>query len=265
MANLDAQGISIHYELYVKPGNPPVLLISGLGGSGASWHSQIERFAADYYTIVPDQRGTGQSTRTEAGCSISQLAMDMAVLLEHLHTGPAHVVGSSTGGAIAQIMAVRYPQLVRSVTLSSAFARPDAYMRRQFALRRKLVADADLQTVYSCYALFLFASKYASDHPDLVEAWVQRAASQPADRGIAVKRIDMIMAHDALAQLGGIHQPSFVVCGDRDLCTPLYLSEEIASAIPEAKLAILQEGGHFIHDEQPQQYFDAVRGFIEHH
>jgi pimeloyl-ACP methyl ester carboxylesterase len=89
MATLETQGISIHYELLGDPSKPPVLLISGLGGAGASWHAQVQRFVPDHSVIVPDQRGSGQSTRANGGYTIAQLANDMVSLLEHLQTGPA--------------------------------------------------------------------------------------------------------------------------------------------------------------------------------
>lgn len=265
MASLETQGISLHYELVGDRGKPPVLLLAGLGGAGSSWSSQVDRFATDHFVVLPDHRGTGQTTRSKDGYAIAQLAADMAALLEHLDLGPAHIVGSSTGGAIAQVMALDHAEHVRSVTMTSAFARPDVYMRRQFALRRKLMADSDLQTVYACYALFLFSPHYASRNAERIAAWIDRAAAQPPEREIALKRIDMIMAHDVFARLGAIRQPALVVCGDHDFCTPLHLSEEIAQAIPGAELAVLPGGGHFIHDEQDGLFFDTVRAFIDRH
>jgi aminoacrylate hydrolase len=149
--------------------------------------------------------------------------------------------------------------------MTSSFARADSYLRREFALRRKLLTDADARTVYECYALFLFSPLYASRHPERVAAWIERTASHPLEREIGAKRIDMIMAHDALARLPDIRQPSLAVCGDQDFCTPLHLSEEIARAIPGAELTILPSGGHFIHDEQEDPFFEAVRTFIASH
>src|SRR5579883_3049158 len=105
MATLNTQDISLYYEVYGNPAHPPVLLVSGLGGTGKSWSTQIKRFAADYYVVVPDHRGTGQSTHAHSGHTTVQLATDMASLVEHLALGPMHVVGASTGGAIAQYMA----------------------------------------------------------------------------------------------------------------------------------------------------------------
>jgi aminoacrylate hydrolase len=263
MATLETQGISLHYELFGDRRRPPVMLIAGLGGNGAGWGAQIERFAAGHCVILPDHRGTGQSTRAADGYTIAQHAADMASLLAHLDLGPVHVVGSSTGGAIAQLMALDHAALVRSVTMASSFARPDDYMRRQFALRRQLTADSDMRTAYGCAALFLFSPRYASENPQRVAAWIDRLAALPPERGIAVKRIDMIMAHDAHARLGSIRRPVLVICGEQDICTPAYMSEDIARAIPGAELLMLPGGGHFIYVEQEQRFFDAVRAFID--
>lgn len=265
MATLTTQGIDIHYELHGDRRRPPVVLLHGLGGSGRSFGSQVERFAADFFVVLPDQRGVGQSSRAEDGYTIAQMALDTASLLEHLDVGPAHVVGSSTGGVIAQALALDHGARVRSVTLASSIACPDAYVRREFAIRRKLMAEADLETAMSAYALFLFSPRYAREHPEAVEAWVKRAASAPADREIALARIDMIMAHDARARLGALAQPALVICGDADFCTPLPNSEELAGLIPGAELAILRGGGHFIHHEMEQLFFDTVRAFLVRH
>ena len=111
------------------------MLIAGLGGVGAGWGPQIERFAAEHFVVLPDHRGTGQTTRAADGYTIAQHAADMASLLAQFDIGPAHIVGSSTGGAIAQSMALDHAPQVRSVTTASSFARPDAFMQNQFALK----------------------------------------------------------------------------------------------------------------------------------
>ena len=79
---------------------------------------------------MPDQRGTGRTSRTDVGHSTEQLAADMASLVEHLGVGPTQTVGASTGGAIAQHMALDHPHTVATLTLVASFARFDAYLRR---------------------------------------------------------------------------------------------------------------------------------------
>jgi pimeloyl-ACP methyl ester carboxylesterase len=132
----------------------------------------------------------------------------MAALLRHLGVGAAHVVGTSTGGAIAQRMALEHADTARSLTLSSSFARPDAFLRREFALRRKLLAEAEPRAIYDGYATFLFSPRFAREHADRVADWVDRAATGPFERDVAIKRTDMIMAHDTLDLLGQIDRPT---------------------------------------------------------
>ncbi len=235
MPTLETQGITLYYETFGEPSKPPLMLLAGLGGTGASWSGQTARFAKSYFVVVPDHRGTGRSTDSQTGYSTTQLAADMSSLVKDLSLGATHIIGASTGGAIGQMMALNHPDMVKTLTLVSSFARFDGFMRRQFELRHRLVAESGGREVYEAYSLFLFAPRFAREHPESVEAWIERAAAQPVtpeDRKISLQRIDMIAAHDALPRLAEIRQPCLAVCGDLDFCTPLPLSEEIAGAIP---------------------------------
>jgi aminoacrylate hydrolase len=268
MATLNTQGISLYYEVYGNSAHPPILLLSGLGGSGKSWSTQIDRFATDYYVVVPDHRGTGRSTHARSGYTTMQLATDMASLVEHLAVGPMHVVGASTGGAIGQYMALDHPQTVRTLTMVASFARFDAFVQREFEVRRKMAAEWERPALFSGYALFLFSPNYTRKHPDQVTAWIERAAAEPTgpeDREIALSRIDMIAAHDALARLGDIRQPTLVVCGDHDFCTPLPHSQEMARAIPGSELAVVADCGHLVENEKGEAFFQIVSTFIGKH
>jgi aminoacrylate hydrolase len=265
MAFFETQGISLYYETHGDLGAPPVLLLSGLAGVGASWTNQISRFASRYQVIVPDQRGTGRTSRTEVGHSTEQLAADMASLVDHLRLGPTHVVGASTGGAIAQCMALDHPHTVASLTLVASFARFDAYLRREFAARRRMAAEWDRDSLLSAYSVFLFSPTFSRNQPEKVSAWIERTAAlpmQPGDTDISLRRIDMIAAHDTLSRLGHIGQPTLVICGADDFCTPLPLSREIASAIPHAEL-VVAACGHLVEYELEDQFFRLVSRFIE--
>lgn len=266
MATLETQGISIYYELLGNPANPPVLLISGLGGTGASWSTQVNRFSEKYYVILPDQRGTGKTTKTEQGYTTKQLAADMVSLVRHLGLSSVHVVGSSTGGAIAQHMALDEPGVVRSLVISSSFARFDEFMGREFYIRRKIASEWNRYDAMSANALFLFSPRFTHHYPEKVASWIERAASHaasPSDQEIALMRIDMIASHDTFLQLKHIHQPTLVLCGDHNLCTPLPLSEEIAGAVPNAELVVFPDAGELIEIEKEEEFFQTTSTFID--
>ena len=182
MPSLETQGISLYYELHGEPSAPPVLLITGLGGVGKNWGEQVQRFADRHYVVLPDQRGTGQTTHAQDGYTTQQLADDMAALVEHLGLGPVHVVGASTGGAIGQYLALEHAEIVRSLTVSSSFARFDPFVRRQFEIRRKMAAEWDRHTLMRAYSLFLLGPRFTHDHPNRVASGSNELPLAPAAR-----------------------------------------------------------------------------------
>lgn len=256
----DIDGIEIAFEQ--RGSGPPLLLLTGLGGVGRAWGSHIDRFSDHYTTVVPDHRGTGASAKPKTGYTIQALAADMAGLVRHVGLGPAHVVGSSTGGAIAQVMALDHPDAVASVTLVSSWAGPDPYFSNQFAVRRSILLAQGVIAYTRASSLFLFAPSFATANPDAVEAWIARSTAAPGDPEIMSRRIDMIVAHDQRERLAGIAVPTLVIVGDEDICTPPYASRELAESIPGARLVVLP-GGHLIYLERPETFAGVVASFLE--
>lgn len=119
---------SLHYLDPNPAGNPVVLLLHGLGADANSWILQIPALStAGFRPIAVDIPGFGQSPFDGNGWSIRRVAADMADLLEELQSGPAHIVGLSLGGTVAQQFAMDSPLLTRKLVLVSTFAvlRPD--------------------------------------------------------------------------------------------------------------------------------------------
>ena len=262
MPKATVNGIQIHYE--VEGSGPPVMLLVGLPGVGKGWGPQIELFARDHLTIVPDQRGGGQSSSPDGGYSIEEHAADMAAVNHHLGCGPAHLVGSSTGGAIAQVMALDYPDTVRTVTLMGSWAAPDDFFRHQFETRKRILQEAGMRSYIDASVLFLFSPGYFRDHYDEVRQYCDRGASGASDPGIMAKRIDMILNFNQKRRLGEIRRPTLVLVGNQDACTPPYFSEELARLIPGAEMGVL-EGGHLVYWENPEEFHTRVVRFLQEH
>jgi aminoacrylate hydrolase len=162
-------------------------------------------------------------------------------------------------------MALDHPHTVSSLTLSSTFARFDAYTHREFEVRRRMAEQWPRAEFFAGYSLFLFSPRYTRQYPESVQAWIDRGSAhpeQPGDREIGLKRIDMIAVHDTFARLCEIRQPTLVVCGTHNFCTPLPLSEELATKIPRARFVVFEEGGELIELEQEEKYFRIVGGFL---
>ena len=116
-------GTSIHSQVTGRADAPPVLLIQGLGMNKNGWTLQRIAMATKYRTIAIDNRGAGRSSIPTRPFTLEDMADDAAAVLDHYGVQDAHVVGASMGGAIAQILAVKHPTRVRSLTLACTACR----------------------------------------------------------------------------------------------------------------------------------------------
>src|SRR3954452_21796118 len=129
---VEANGISLAYETFGAPDRPAILLVMGIGAQMVGWHEDFcEALAVAHHVVRFDNRDVGETQWLEgspdlAACaagdtssapySLEDMADDAIALLDALGIGPAHVVGASMGGMIAQTLAIRHPERVLSLT-----------------------------------------------------------------------------------------------------------------------------------------------------
>lgn len=119
MVRAAVNGIEIDYETFGSADWPAMVLISGAGAAGGTFHDDFCRRLVDrgYYVIRHDNRDAGLSARVESGgYSLGDMADDTSALLDSLAISRAHVVGMSLGGTIAQMVAIRHPFRILSLT-----------------------------------------------------------------------------------------------------------------------------------------------------
>lgn len=254
-------GIELYYD-EIGTGTP-VMLITGLGGVGAAWGPQISLFGNKFRTIVPDHRGRGRSTMTMEGHEIDQLASDMAECLRKTRAAPAHLVGSSLGGAIALRMALDHPDVVRSLTLVASLAKSDEYIKRWFRFRTLVVERLGHEVEVELMLLLLHSPTYLREHWSAIEEFEKAFKAAPSSTQIEVARMDMVMRHDCLAQLSEIKVPALILAGADDAITPPYLSEQLSAGIAASCFRVLERTGHYIQIERPELFFEIVGDFIE--
>jgi 3-oxoadipate enol-lactonase len=120
MAFFNANGMSIHY--LARGRGEPLLLIHGLGCSGADWAFQVAALEQRFRVIVPDLPGSGHSSAPQHGYDIAEFAAILWSLLEHLQIGKTNIVGFSLGGAVALEMATSRPDSVPRLGLINSLA-----------------------------------------------------------------------------------------------------------------------------------------------
>jgi aminoacrylate hydrolase len=238
------------------------MLVPGLSGTGSFWLHQVAEFTRDFRVITHDHRGTGQSSRSRIAYSVDHMADDVVRLMDALGIDAAHYVGHSTGGAIGQTIAQDRPERIKRLVLSATWAGPDNFFRRSFELRKELLRTGGMQRYWRASVLMQRPPYWIHTHETALRGEEAKTLADPPDAEILQSRIDAIIRFDRRARLGEIKAPTLVVVAEDDMIAPLYMSEELATEIPGAELAVLPYGGHFVPQIEPAAYNEAIGRFL---
>src|SRR3954471_14556421 len=254
---------AIHYE---RQGvGFPVLFVTGLSGFASFWNDQVAAFSKTFDVITHDHRGIGQSDLTRSGFTVDRMAADVIGLMDALEIERAHVVGHSTGGAIAQILAIQHPNRLATVVLAASCTKPDAYFRRLFGLRKDILLRLGPSAYVQANSLYLYPSWFVARNNESLRTLEAQTPAVFPPTEVAASRIDAILAFDRTESLGRIKTPTLVVGAEDDLVTPSYFSEELARLIPGAEIKIFPRGGHAFTQVRAREFNQAVLPFLASH
>jgi pimeloyl-ACP methyl ester carboxylesterase len=255
---IEANGVKLCTEAFGDPADPPILLITGVGGSMLWWDEDFCRMIAGggRFVIRYDLRDTGQSVTYEPGhpgYTEGDLVGDAAGVLDAYGIRAAHVVGVSAGGAFAQLLALDFADRVLSLVLIST----------SLALRD----DRTLPPPSEELARFVASAKVDwSDHESVIEYLVdysrvlaggRRPFDEAAYRDLGhrevarARDVAAVQNHAAVPDderphgpLSSIAAPTLVIHGAADPIFSLEHGRALADEIPGAGLLTLPEAGH---------------------
>ena len=278
------RGISLCWQGIGDPADPPLLLVMGLGMQLVAWHDDFcaELAGRGFYVVRFDNRDAGHSTSVSAPVpslrqlatrlfsaqqyTLADMADDTAGLIRELDLDPAHVVGASMGGMVAQTLAARHPGCVRSLTsiMSTTGARRKGqpamgvyrYLLRQSPTEREAFIE---------YTERVFRAIGSKGLPTNVEEVRERAA-RSFDRGInragTGRQLGAILSSgDRTDELRGITVPTLVIHGSEDRMIGSSGGQATAEAVPGAELMVIEGMGH----DLPRAAWPQIVGAIAEH
>jgi pimeloyl-ACP methyl ester carboxylesterase len=267
MPRVEANGLEFEYDTFGDADAPPLLLIMGLGAQMISWDENFCELLAGrgFHVVRFDNRDVGLSTKLDhlgtfdlsavargsqpPPYRLEDLADDAAGILTALDVDAAHVVGASMGGFVAQVLAIRHPSRVLSLTsimsapggmTDNAPATPEAME----ALLKPPPADREGMIEHGVWVSSRISGP---EHFDPEEA--RRKRIRAIDRSVSVAGTARQLAAVAAArsraeQLRALDVPALVVHGEVDPLVPVENGRRTADAIPGARLLVLPTMGH---------------------
>jgi 3-oxoadipate enol-lactonase len=239
-----ADGIRLHYSTTGRRGAPPVVLIQGLGADKQLWALQRLALARGYRTIALDNRGAGRSDKPYGEYSLEQMADDTLAVLDHAGADDAHVVGASMGGVIAQILGLRYPERVRSLTLACTACQQHPWRQELLAEWAQIARQRGMRSMTNAAARWTIGPRSFRRLSPAVGWLGPLAMSRPPHAFAAQVGAILSAPEDLQGELGRIRVPTLVMVGNQDILTPRGDSEELAERIPTAELVVISGAAH---------------------
>lgn len=258
---IEANGVELCTEPFGDPGDPPLLLVAGIGASMLWWEEGFCRRLADgrRFVIRYDHRDTGRSTTYRPGhpeYAGTELLADAVGVLDAYQIHAAHLVGVSAGGGIAQLVTLDHPHRVRSLVLISTspalptgrnLPPPTDEFRRFVANARVDWSDVrsviDYQVAYSR----TLAGEQRTFDEAAVRDLMQRDVARAHDFAAAQNHDLLSHAEQPTRQpLSSVTAPTLVIHGTADPMFPPEHGRALAAEIPDAEMLPIEGPGHGI-------------------
>ena len=266
----------IKSEVFGDPENPALLLIMGAMASMLWWPEAFCRELADagLYVIRYDNRDTGRSTKYPPGkppYTFDDMADDAIGVLDSHGIGKAHVAGMSMGGMIAQLVALKHPSRVASLTVISSSPvgmdtshlpqTTDAYIEHSAAgadvdwSDRRQVIDFMVKD-----ARAIASTAHAFDE-DRMRAFIEQDYDRSGGFLSATNHFSLKSGDEWKGRLPEMAAPLLVIHGTSDPIFPVEHGEALAKTVAGAKLVRIEGGGHELHP----QYWPGIEAAIVAH
>lgn len=259
MVFAEVNGINLYYEIHGE--GKPLILANGIFMNTSSWFGQIPEFSKHYQVILYDMRGQGQSDKPEGDYSFELHAEDQKVLLTHLGIEKIHHIGISYGAELGLVFALKYPEMLKSLVLSSCVSYIGPLLDKISNLWRYACMKNDPELFFHSTVPFNFSESFISMNSEFFKVAIERY--KLLDLTPFVKLIDAFQMLNVTERLSEIMIPTLIIAGEKDLLKPPNpYSQLIYESIPDSELITIADTGHAVTHEKPDEFNSSVLNFL---
>ncbi|MCI0713704.1 MAG: alpha/beta hydrolase [Chloroflexi bacterium] len=263
MPHITINGANLYYE---EEGSGPQTIVFGhsLLLNLRMFDDQVAHLKDRYRCVRFDWRGQGQSEVTEDGYDMDSLYEDAVALIAALDCAPCHWVGFSMGGFVGLRLAIRRPDLLRSLILIDTSAAPEPDRNKwEDRLLLFIARWLGFRLVIGSAMKIFFAKKFLTDPARKAQVAEWRGhllANDPVGMVRAVKGV--ITRQGVLEQIDKINLPTLIIVGEEDVATTPDKSRQMHAHITNSTLITIPDAGHVTPVEEPAAVNAALDDFL---
>lgn len=245
----------------IRGQGPAVVLLHGLADTHELWRNQVPILERGFRTIAVDHYGHGRTPLPPGPLTTTLMADGVAALIDAGAVGPAVVVGLSMGGGVAQVLALRRPDLVRALVLVSTGSEFPPATRDRFVARANQAEHEGMRSVVDATVPRWFTPEFARLHPDEIDRTRATVLANDPVAFAAASRANAV--RDWTDRLGEIACPVLFIGGEQDPADPARSLAIYRDRLAHLEVALFPDVSHLVPIEAPDQFTALLVDFLE--
>jgi non-heme chloroperoxidase len=255
-----ATDVTLHYAERGDREGEAIVFLHAYVDSWFTFSRMLSLLSPSYHAFAPDERGHGDSDKPECCYTVDDYAAEVDAFMEAVGIEKATLVGSSSGGLIAQRVALEYPHRVSRLVLIGS---PPTLVNNENVreLGEEMLAALDDPIPPE----FVREFQESTIHHPIPEEFLAGLVSESLKVPARVWRNyweGVLLTVDDTARLGEIGAPTLIMWGERDTLLPHAEQGQTAAAIPDATLKVYPDTGHVVAWERPEWVVRDLEAFM---
>jgi len=275
MSFANIRDIKLSYRVYGE--GFPVIFIHGYGAKKEIWKPQVAEISKNFKVVTFDLRGTGESDRPNIPYTMKMMAEDVNELTEFLNIKKVHIIGRSFGGMIAQNFTLLYPGKVdKLVLIATNYGRTDTEwveIPKNGRLEEIETLKQDPLKAFKQKSKWLFHLKFRKEMEAYplkkfyevfsMEDLIKESTINPSRPQDIINQAEAMKTHYTFDKLGEIKHKTLLIAASHDRQTPVSIMIEMNDKMPNSKLKIINEAGHFMTLSRAPEVNEMILDFLE--